>query len=140
MTNTPQNLTASQLDARIIEARHWLNSDSPCFWDQEWCPEATAALPCSRDNAQETETMTTPQTTADAAQIIENKINQETDKLRSRLADANHRHAFAGEGRGQRRTATMRDLYSREIADLQDCVKLMDDAKAMIAAALFETN
>ncbi len=51
MTKTPQNLTASQLDARIIEARHWLNSDSPCAWDQEWCPEATAALHCSRDAA-----------------------------------------------------------------------------------------
>ena len=32
--------------------------------------------------------MTTQQTTAEAAQIIENKINQETDKLRSRLASA----------------------------------------------------
>ena len=76
---------------------------------------------------------TTQQTTADAAQIIENKINQETDKLRSRLADKNQRFAFADQ-------KVMRDQYKSEIADLQDCVKLLDDAKAMIAAALFNVD
>lgn len=77
--------------------------------------------------------MSTPQTTTEAAEIIENKINQETDKLRSRLADKNQRFAFADQ-------KVMRDQYRSEIADLQDCVKLMDDAKSMIAAALIEAN
>ena len=77
--------------------------------------------------------MTTQQTTADAAQIIENKINQETDKMRSRIAATFTRFEFADQ-------KVMRDQYRTELADLQTCIKLMDDAKAMIAAALFEAN
>ena len=42
--NTPQKLSPIQLDARIIESRQWLNSDSQFAWDQEWDPEDTAAL------------------------------------------------------------------------------------------------
>ena len=51
---TPQNLTVKQLDARIIEARMWLKSDSPLPWGEvggDWCPEATAALLTSEEQA-----------------------------------------------------------------------------------------
>jgi hypothetical protein len=52
MDNTLQNLTVKQLDARIIEARMWLKSDSPLPWGEvggDWCPEATAALTTSEE-------------------------------------------------------------------------------------------
>ena len=52
MNDTPQNLTVKQLDARIIEARMWLASDSPLPWGEvDWCPDATAALLTSEEQS-----------------------------------------------------------------------------------------
>lgn len=72
-----------------------------------------------------------PQTTADAAQIIEQLAKQETDKLRSRLAEK-VRFSNANEAN--------RIGLKSEIADLRDCIKLMKDGGAMIAAALFDID
>jgi hypothetical protein len=75
---------------------------------------------------------TTQQTTADSAKIIENKINQETDKLRSRVADLVRLRADADQPNYAR--------LKSEIADLRKCLELLKDGGAMIAAALFEAD
>ena len=72
-------------------------------------------------------TYPTMQTTAHAAQIIENKLNQETDKLRSRVADLVRLRADADQPNYARLKA--------EIVDLRDCIQIMDDAKATLAVA-----
>jgi len=65
--------------------------------------------------------MATQQTTADAAQIIQNKINQETDKLRTRLASARA-------GRGNQTPLAMK--IRSDIRKLENAAMLIADILA----------
>jgi hypothetical protein len=82
MHNSLKNLKPKQLDARIIEARMWLNSDNRRFWDEEWPPEEAATLQTQFEQ-RKTQDIADSEAIRDLYSVVESALSK-VEEIKSR--------------------------------------------------------